>query len=87
MRRMMVQVTEEQYRTLKEMSAEYKVSISELVREGVEAVAKKENYLSRKERRRRAIAAIGFIKKEDDPDGITDLSVNHDKYLDEAYGA
>jgi predicted metal-binding transcription factor (methanogenesis marker protein 9) len=85
MKRMMIQVTEEQYRTLKEMSAEYKVSISELVREGVDSVVKKDKFISRQERRRRAIAAIGFIKE--DPEGITDLSINHDKYLDEAYGA
>ena len=83
MKRVMVQVTEEQYRTLKEMSAEYKVSISELVREGVDAVAKKGKRLSRAERVRLAKSAIGVIKKDDDPDGITYLSTNHDKYLNE----
>lgn len=83
MKRMMVQVTEEQYRMLKEMSVEYKVSISELVREGVESVAKKGKRLSREERIRLAKSAIGFIKKGEDPDGITDLATNHDKYLND----
>lgn len=81
MKRMMVQVTDEQYRLLKEMSVEYKVSISELVREGVNAVAKKGRRLSREERIRLAKSAIGVIKKGEDPEGITDLSTNHDKYL------
>ncbi|GEM_PF-2195814 len=83
MKRMMVQVTEEQYRMLKEMSVEYKVSISELVREGVEAVAKKGKRLSREERIRLAKSAIGVIKKGEDLAGITDLSTNHDKYLND----
>lgn len=63
MKRMMVQVTEEQYRVLKEMSAEYKVSISELVRDGVNAVTQKDNFLSRKERRQLFTIAICIIKK------------------------
>lgn len=83
MKRMMVQVTEEQYRRLKEMSAEYKISIAELVREGVDVVAKKGKRLSRDERIQLAKSAIGVIKKGEDPDGITDLSTNHDKYLNE----
>jgi len=86
MKRMMVQVTEEQYRTLKVMSAEYKVSISELVREGVEAVAKKGKRLSREERIRLAKSAIGVIKKGEDLEEITDLSTNHDKYLNAGDG-
>jgi hypothetical protein len=81
----MVQVTEEQYRTLKEMSAEYKVSISELVRDGVDVVAKKGRRLSPEERLRLAKAAIGIIKQ--DPENATDVSSNHDKYLDRAYGS
>lgn len=85
MRRIMVQVTEEQYRTLKEMSAEYKVSISELVRDGVDVVAKKGRRLSPEERLRLAKAAIGIIKQ--DPENATDVSSNHDKYLDRAYGS
>ena len=83
MKRMMIQVTEEQYRTLKEMSAEYKVSISELVREGVQIVTKKSKRLSREERIRMAMSVIGIAH---DKDGATDVSINHDKYLDEVYG-
>ena len=83
MKRMMVQVTEEQYRTLKEMSAEYQVSVSELVREGVDTIAKKGKRLSREERLRLAKSAVGVIKKGEDPEGITDLSTNHDKYLND----
>jgi hypothetical protein len=29
------------------------------------------------------MSVIGIVKKKDDPDGITDLSINHDKYLNE----
>ena len=81
--RTVIQLTEEQHRILKELAAEYHVSMSEMVRRSVEQMAKNNPKVrSREEIRRRALAAIGFIN---DPAGPKDLSVNHDYYLEEIY--
>ena len=83
MKRTIIQLTEEQLRVLKELAAEYHVSVSEMVRRSVDALAQnKPNARSREEIRRRAMSWIGIAH---DKDGITDISVNHDKYLEEIY--
>ncbi len=83
MKRTVVQLTEEQHRFLKEQAAEYHVSMSEMVRRSVDALARnKPRGLSREEIRKRAMAWVGFAH---DKDGATDISVNHDKYLAEIY--
>jgi Arc/MetJ-type ribon-helix-helix transcriptional regulator len=83
MKRTIIQLTEEQHRFLRELAAEYHVSVSEMVRRSVDALAQnKPRAHSREEIRRRAMAAAGFIK---DPNGPHDISVNHDYYLEEIY--
>ena len=83
MKRTVVQLTEEQHRILKELAAEYHVSMSEMVRRSVDALAhNKPRARSREEIRRRALSWVGIAH---DKDGMTDLSVNHDKYLEEIY--
>lgn len=81
--RTIVQLTEEQHRVLKELAAEYNVSVSEMVRRSVDALAQnKPKARSREEIRRRAMAWVGIAR---DRDGATDISINHDKYLEEIY--
>jgi hypothetical protein len=81
--RTIIQLTQEQHRVLKELAAEYHVSVSEMVRRSVDAMAQnKTKARSREEIRQRAMAAAGFIV---DPNGPKDLSVNHDYYLEEVY--
>jgi hypothetical protein len=81
--RTIIQLTEEQHRVLKELAAEYHVSMSEIVRRSVDALAQnKPKARSKEEIRRRAMAWVGIAH---DKDGVTDLSVNHDKYLEEIY--
>jgi hypothetical protein len=81
--RTIVQLTEEQHRTLKEMAAEYNVSISEMVRQGVDLfVQQKASGISREERIQRALSVSGVAR---DLYGATDVSVNHDHYLVEIY--
>jgi hypothetical protein len=81
--RTIVQLTEEQHRVLKELAAEYHVSVSEMVRRGVDALAQyKPKTRSREEIRRRAMVWVGIAR---DREGVSDLSVNHDKYLEEIY--
>lgn len=81
--RTIVQLTEEQHRVLKELAAEYHVSLSEMVRRSVDLMAhNKPRTRSREEIRQRALAWVGIAR---DRDGATDLSINHDKYLEEIY--
>ena len=87
MKRMMVQVTEEQMKALKEMAKERKTSVSKLVRESVASyivTAPKE--ASVEEKRRRALQALEIFEREGyhDIEGKTDLSINHDKYFAES---
>lgn len=91
MKRMMVQLTEEQVKVLKELAEARKTSVSKLVRESVATyivAAPKETTMEAK--RRRALAFIEYIEenpeKFSDVDGRTDVSINHDKYLAEIYG-
>ena len=83
MKRTIIQLTEEQHRVLRELAAEYHVSVSEIVRRSVDAMAQnKLKARSREEIRRRAMAWVGIAR---DRDGATDISVNHDKYLEDIY--
>jgi hypothetical protein len=81
--RTIVQLTGEQHRFLKELAAEYHVSMSEMVRRSVDALAQnKPMARSQAEIRRRAMAWVGIAH---DRNGVTDLAVNHDRYLEEIY--
>jgi len=89
--RTMIQLTEEQVKTLKALAKARKTSVAKLVRESVAqyiVVAPRE--LTREEKRRRALKFLQFIKnnkgKFHDIEGKTDVAVNHDKYLTEIYG-
>lgn len=87
MKRMMVQLTEEQMKALKEMAKVRKISVSKLVRESVAnyiVTAPKEPSLE--EKRHRALEALNTIEREgyQDIEGKTDLSINHDKYFAES---
>lgn len=75
--RTIVQLTERQSEQLKKRARAQRVSISELVRQGVDKVLATPT--DDEEMRRRAIAAVGFIRD------VPDLGENHDKYLAEAY--
>jgi hypothetical protein len=89
--RTMIQLTEEQVKALKAMAKARKTSVAKLVRESVAqyvALAPKEP--SREEKRQRALEFIRQLKEKKiqfhDIEGKTDVSVNHDHYLEEIYG-
>lgn len=91
MKRMMVQLTEEQMKALKELAKERKSSVSKLVRESVASyVANAPKEITREEKRIRALEFIKQIKNGEvafhDIEGKTDVAKNHDKYLAEIYG-
>ncbi len=90
--RMMIQLTEEQVSTLKELAKARKVSVAKLVRESVaQYIVTAPKGATREEKRQRALEFIRQIKEgkiqAHDIEGKTDVSVNHDKYLAEIYGA
>ena len=80
--RTQIQLEEKQHRVLREMAAEYHVSMATLIRQSVDRFIETEAKPSREELKQRALSVIGIAK---DIDGATDVSVNHDKYFDEAY--
>jgi len=89
--RTMVQLTEEQLKTLKELAKARNTSVAKLVRESVaQYVVVAEKASEREEKRRRALEFLEYIKNHPeefrDIEGKTDVSINHDKYLAEIYG-
>ncbi|GAB4503047.1 MAG: hypothetical protein Fur0043_00390 [Anaerolineales bacterium] len=89
MKRVMVQLTEEQVRALKELAKARKTSVARLVRESVaQYVAAADQQAEREEKRRRALEFVEMMKRAPfhDREGASDVSENHDKYLAEIYG-
>lgn len=89
MKRVMVQLTEEQVEALKRLAKTMKTSVARLVRESVaQYVVATDKEAEREEKRRRALEFIEMMKREPfhDKEGAKDVSENHDKYLAEIYG-
>ncbi|MFN8494830.1 MAG: ribbon-helix-helix protein, CopG family [Caldilineaceae bacterium] len=80
--RTQIQLTEEQMDALKKLAAEQTLSVAELVRRAVDALLRSSNRISDETQRRRALAIIGQFA-----DPATDLSINHDQYLTQAFSS
>ncbi len=78
--RTQIQLTEEQMARLKKLAAEQTLSIAELIRRAVDTLLRSSNQISDEAQRRRALGIIGQF-----PDPATDLSINHDQYLIQAF--
>ena len=78
--RQVVQLTEAQAERLREKSRNEGISISELVRQGVEVILDRTE--SDSEMRRKAIQAAGYIHDDEAPN----LSERHDEYMAEVWG-
>ena len=76
--RTQIQLTEEQVQRLKAAAARKRVSVSELIRQGVEEVLKKEAAPSREELKN--IKAAGRFRSS-----RHDVSRRHDFYLEQSY--
>ena len=76
--RKMIQLSEAQAQKLRQRAKMEGISMSELVRRGLDIVL--ETRPRSEEVRRRALRAVGFFSS-----GDTDVSENHDKYLAEIY--
>ncbi|MFW6180581.1 MAG: ribbon-helix-helix domain-containing protein [Spirochaetota bacterium] len=78
--RTQIQLTEEQARQLKLLSAQRGVPLAELVRQGIDRLLKESSIADPRERKRKAREAVGRFRS-----GKSDVSLHHDRYLDEAY--
>lgn len=81
--RTIIQLNEAQNRALKELSAQYRVSVAELVRQGVDLLLANEQAqakLHQSERQKQLLSIIGIVQ-----DSATDLAQRHDDYLYEIY--
>jgi len=78
--RTQIQLTDEQSRALKSLSAQHGVSVAELIRQSVDKFLQSSVGLDDQERRRRAITVAGKFRS-----GQHDVAVSHDYYLAEAY--
>lgn len=75
--RTQIQLTEGQASALKEIAQQRGVSMAELIRQAVERIVDESDEA---DKWRRATALIGRYHS-----GRSDVSINHDQYLDEAY--
>jgi Arc/MetJ-type ribon-helix-helix transcriptional regulator len=78
--RTQIQLTEEQLKKLRKIAVQRNISMSELIRQGIDFYLQTCGNISLEERRQRAIKAAGQFHS-----GKTDLSEKHDAYLAEAY--
>ncbi|MBE2220214.1 MAG: CopG family transcriptional regulator [Anaerolineae bacterium] len=81
MYRTQIQLREDQSKKLKEMAAEYNVSVAELIRQSIDMLIEQESDdLTIEERWQQTFSIMGKYASD-----VADLSTNHDKYLAEAY--
>ena len=80
MTRTQIQLTAKQLQALRQVSAATGRSIADLIRQGVELYLSVQMGSSHEERRERAIGVAGKFSS-----GSKDVSVDHDRYLAEAF--
>ena len=80
MRRTQIQITEAQAATLRAMSAARHVSVAELIRKSIDSFVQRESGLTREVIKARAKSVAGRFAS-----GSSDGSIEHDKYLADAF--
>lgn len=78
--RTQIQLTEAQAQALRELSRRENISIAKLIRRSLDQFLNSSMVIDDEERRIRAIKAVGRFRS-----GKSDISVNHDRYLDDSY--
>lgn len=76
-----IELTNEQAEELDKLASSRGQSISELILSSVAVLLRQEPANDRDNLRQRALALSGKFRS-----GLTDLSVEHDRYLEEAFG-
>ena len=80
MKRTQIQLTDKQYKLLKELSAEKDISMAEVVREAITFYSSSTITINRDARIRDALSIIGKYNS-----GKKDISIKHDEYLEKAF--
>jgi hypothetical protein len=80
--RTQIQLTEEQYKRLKNVAGRKGVSVAEIIRRSVDAALASESMPAAAEMKARARAVFGTFH-----DSQSDVSENHDSYLSGAFQA
>jgi hypothetical protein len=80
MKRTQIQLTEKQYKILKDISAKKNISVAGVIRECVNYYSASKCLVSDEEKYKKAINLIGKFKS-----GEKDISIKHDKYLAEDF--
>lgn len=78
--RTQIQLTEKQSENLRRLAEIDNVSLAEVIRRSVDNYIAARQDVSREERKRRLLSVVGIGDS-----GVSDLGVNHDKYLTEIY--
>ena len=78
--RTQIQLTEKQFKALRETAVREGVSMAEVIRRALEKVTEGRNLPDKEEAKKRALAAVGSVHSD-----LTDLSTRHDDYLEEIY--
>ncbi len=80
--RTQIQLRESQAAFVKEVAAEENISMSEVIRNAIELLRESRQQPSRRELMLRSLEVIGKYS-----DSADDVSIRHDDYLNEAFGA
>lgn len=80
MKRTQIQLTEKQYKLLKEISSEKNISMAEAVREAISLYSSTVSAVPREILVRDALSLVGKYSS-----GKKDLSLKHDDYLEKAF--
>ena len=78
--RTQIQLTDDQFKSLKRLAADRGVSVAELIRQGVQLFIRGAEVIDSKEQKQRALSAAGRFHSR-----LSDISTQHDRYLQEAY--
>jgi hypothetical protein len=81
--RRQIQLTEEQYRRLKRWASSLGISFAEAIRRCVaERISSEERVLGRKALIQNALKVLGAYE---DPEGMSNVAADHDRYLSETF--
>ncbi len=80
MQQAQIRLTDDQARQLRELAAAQGCSLADVVRQGIDLLLQSRGSPDREAIKQRSLEALGRFHS-----GLTDLAVEHDRYLDEAF--
>jgi len=80
--RTQIQITDQQAKQLKHLSVQENKSVAELIRQSIDTFLNRQIFVSDQEKQQKLLSVAGKFHT-----GLSDLAEEHDRYLDEAFGA